>query len=100
MFDGITCATAPAIGPPAIGRDAVLDRERLLSDARQRGVCKESGENGDANDRYTLGVGGRRRSTPTAVDDVFRHFSTSVIGRVDGVRPVSDTGSILTLNPA
>ena len=38
-------------------------------------------------DRYTLGVGGRRPSTPTPVDDVFRHLSTSVIGGVDGVRP-------------
>ena len=34
-------ALAPTISHPAIGRGAVLVVERLLSGARQRGVCKE-----------------------------------------------------------
>jgi hypothetical protein len=59
-----------------------------------------SGENGDATERYTLGVGGTRSSIPMAVDDVFRHLSTSVIDRVDGIRPVSDTRPILAVEPA
>jgi hypothetical protein len=56
----------------AIGRDAVLGVERLVS--------------GVATDRYTLGVGERRPSTSTPVDDVFRHLSTSLTGRIDGIR--------------
>jgi hypothetical protein len=35
-----------------------------------------------------------------AVDDVFRHLSASVIGSVDGIRPVSDTRPILAVEPA
>jgi len=58
-----------------------------------------SGENGDATDRYTLGVGGKRRSHPTPVDNVFRHLTTSVIGRVDEARAVFDTDPILTGEP-
>ena len=59
-----------------------------------------SGENGGATDRYTLGVGGRRPSTPTPVGDVFRHLSTSLIGCIDDPGRVSDTGRILTVEPA
>jgi len=57
-----------------------------------------SGENGAETSRYTLGVGGRRPSIPTPVDDVFRHLSTCLTGRADGTRSVSDTGPILTVD--
>lgn len=58
-----------------------------------------SGENGGANDRYTLGVRDKP-STPTPIDDVYRHLSTHLIGRVEGIRSVSDTMAILTVEPA
>lgn len=101
-FDGTAhLPFAPTTSHPAVGRDAVRGRERLLSGARQRGVCKEgAGENGVATERYNLGIGGTTLLSPPAFDDVFVHLSTTVAGNVDAIRRVSDTTPILTITRA